>query len=833
MVSLTMTRQPPVSSPQLHGGHAFASNYMNLSFYDMQIGPDGNVLGREQIKEMRLRQGFCLECRSVPIRLYQIKTSRFNPLWTSKVPLTVEGECINGQCLICKPELDPNRRKSRHRPKKAEEPNRIPPSRGQYLPDPIISRSAPSSESRRSERNRLEAEDDSPMTGRRGSSTNESRRLDTVAAEHVHIPKLDESFEEEENNQSNSSASASVTDGDMDDLEEMYNRCRATSCYRSLRQSSFHADPNLNGASENDNRSSTVLPEPSTALNYSQSPRQADLTAVTSLESDEAIQAEINRFHQKYTTTTHAHREEQARQHLPTRTPAQHLLPTQGVRTLPEASLPIGASRHNGTSLPMEVSRNTPDFETIVVELEFLIKDLSVAGSPDFTSDVIVNAMKFYPMAEQVQIFCLGTIWDLCKDNDDYKVSFISTSAPDDILVAMTNHMASPLVQERGCGALWSLSFTHHNRIILARAGALARIVRAIMIHKTDKSVVCTGIGALRTLSPEAEVRETLLALQATQRVAEAMELHRSVACIQRDGCAFLSNSVVDLDKHQVSMATEKEVRVILDAMKFHPEEPSVISGACFALKNYTYEECNLQILASFADAVGILDHAAHHSYESNSRRDAKCVLERLLSTSMEHEDSPEEQACTSMINLVQQQIVPANAVEKILEVMKEHEMSVNLTAGGLRSLLALATLPNSDMHRSRINDSALKRVIACMRRHEGDDAVQVSACGLLEVMASYELKCRYSIFDGQGCIAIVNAMRQHTGNISVQVAACAALRALSIEFECWFELEKSGNAAVVQEAMIGHPESAMLQQLVSEILTNFSSHSDMMSSTS
>ena len=246
-----------------------------------------------------------------------------------------------------------------------------------------------------------------------------------------------------------------------------------------------------------------------------------------------------------------------------------------------------------------------------------------------------------------------------------------------------------------------------------------------------------------------------------------------------------------------------------------------------------TYEECNLQILASFADAVGILDHAAHHSYESNSRRDAKCVLERLLSTSMEHEDSPEEQACTSMINLVQQQIVPANAVEKILEVMKEHEMSVNLTAGGLRSLLALATLPNSDMHRSRINDSALKRVIACMRRHEGDDAVQVSACGLLEVMASYELKCRYSIFDGQGCIAIVNAMRQHTGNISVQVAACAALRALSIEFECWFELEKSGNAAVVQEAMIGHPESAMLQQLVSEILTNFSSHSDMMSSTS
>ena len=832
-----MTRQAPVSSPQLHGSHAVSSNYMNLSYYDMQIGPDGNVLGREQIKEMRQRQGFCLECRSVPIRLYQIRTSRFNPLWSSKEPLTVEGECLNGQCLICKPDLDPNKSKSRRKSKKAKETmNKISHSQSQShhhrQTDPIIPRSVPLSEPQRPERNRLEAEDDSPMTGRRGNSTNESRKLDTVASELVYIPKLDESFEEEDNNQSNSSES--VPDGDMDDLERMYDMFSRTSRSRNLRETSFYADANLSGASENNDTPSNTLPAPSTANADSQQASRTELLATTSIGSDTVIQPKGIQFRQEYTTSTQAHQEGQVRQPSPNRTLAQHTSPIRNVRKAPGASSPVRAFVQNAASPAVEVSHNTPDYKTIVVELESLVKDLSVAGKPDFTSDVIVNAMKFYPMAEQVQIFCLSTIWDLCKDNDDYKVSFISTSAPDDILVAMMNHMSSPLVQERGCGALWSLSVTQHSRIIVARAGALARIVRAIMIHKTDESVVRTGIGALRTLSPEPEVRETLMALQATQRVAEAMEHHRSIACIQRDGCAFLSNSVVDLERHQVSLATEKEIRVILDAMKVHPEEPSVISGACFALKNYTYEECNLQVLASFADAVGILDHAAHHSHELKSQRDAKCVLDRLLTTSMDHEDSLEEQACASMINLVQQQVVPANAGEKILEVMREHEMSVMVTSGGLRSLLALATFPNqSDMHRSRINDSALKRVIASMRRHEGDDAVQVTACGLLEVMASYELKCRYSILDGQGCIAIVNAMRQHTGNISVQVAACGALRALSIEFECWFELEQSGNAAVVREAIFGHPESAILQQLVSEILTNFSSHSDILSSTS
>ena len=80
---------------------------MNLSYVDLNLDRDGCVLGVEQIRELRLRKGYCPECRGQPVRLFNVRKCRFNPLWTSKEPLTVEGFSIDGQCLVCHPELNP------------------------------------------------------------------------------------------------------------------------------------------------------------------------------------------------------------------------------------------------------------------------------------------------------------------------------------------------------------------------------------------------------------------------------------------------------------------------------------------------------------------------------------------------------------------------------------------------------------------------------------------------------------------------------------------------------------------------------------------------------
>jgi hypothetical protein len=837
------SKQPPMASLPPNGSATIPT--MNLSYDNMQLGNNGGVLGPEQIRELRSRQGFCLECQMEPIRLYKIRTNRFNPLWTSREPRTVDGECINGKCLVCYPELNPNgprrnRRSSEQmsvpRPQgtpKQRDRHRSPASipNLEFAVPPLT----PPIHTRRPEHARLEADDDPPMNTRRGSSqavqsVQNSARMDTVMSDQIRIPTHPTTKETDETNQASISSigshdAADTGDPQNDSLELMYSLCRRMSGTRNLRPASFHGEF-LNGASASDTNTALILlrarvaasdVSPQSPSRSEPQPRQTSNAKVTLLQP-------TYRPTQAPHQPNHSPERRRVRQASPERDRPR---PPCDLGSSPGRQSPVGTFRHTPASPPTEVSRNAPDYETMVAELELLIKELWAAGNPDFTSDVIVNAMKGYPMATQVQVFCLSAIWDLCKDDDAYKASLISTSAPEDILLAMMNHLSSAAVQERGCGALWSLSVNQHNRIIVARAGAPARIIRAIIDHKSDESVVRTGIGALRNLSPESEIRETLVNLQASQRVAEAMAMHRTIACVQRDGCAFLSNSAVDLDRHQVSIVTDKEIEAVIEAIRAHPQEPSVVAGACFALKNYTIEELNLTILARFPNAVGLLEDVANHSNETNSRRSANIVLDRLRSTGLDN-DLLVERACASMINLVQQQSVPSDAVSKVLEVMKEHEFSVKLTSSGLRSLLALAN--HSDLHRNRINDSALKRVVAAMRRHEGDSAVQISACGLLEAMASHEQKCRYSIFEGQGCIAIVNAMRQHTSDISVQVAACGALRALSIEFDCWFELEQSGNAAIVQEAMSGHPGSSMLQQLASDILTNFSAHCDFLS---
>ncbi len=89
------------------------SDRMNLSYTDMVIGNDGSVLRRDQIADLRKRYGFCMECAGEPVRLFNVRKSRINPLWSQKEARTVEGESFNGQCLACHPELDPRRSRRR------------------------------------------------------------------------------------------------------------------------------------------------------------------------------------------------------------------------------------------------------------------------------------------------------------------------------------------------------------------------------------------------------------------------------------------------------------------------------------------------------------------------------------------------------------------------------------------------------------------------------------------------------------------------------------------------------------------------------------------------
>ena len=180
------------------------------------------------------------------------------------------------------------------------------------------------------------------------------------------------------------------------------------------------------------------------------------------------------------------------------------------------------------------------------------------------------------------------------------------------------------------CGTLWGLSTKQEHRPSLAKAGAAPRVVRALVQHMEVEDVVLRALGTLRTLSSEMEVRQDLVALEAPQQVAKAMKLHRNNPAVQRDGCAFLSNSAVDVERQQVALATEGEVEAIIKAMAAHKNDPSVLTGATFALKNYSFMDRNVRTISACENAVSLLEYTMNNCTDSNGRDDAVVVLERI-----------------------------------------------------------------------------------------------------------------------------------------------------------------------------------------------------------
>ena len=107
----------------------------------MNMARDGFVMTRVQIRDERVRLGYCVDCLREPILLYRIRRNRLNPLWTSREPLTVQGDSLDGKCLRCHPELDPNRKRRRPRPAAGSSTSSSHTSRRSATVDDLLSQS--------------------------------------------------------------------------------------------------------------------------------------------------------------------------------------------------------------------------------------------------------------------------------------------------------------------------------------------------------------------------------------------------------------------------------------------------------------------------------------------------------------------------------------------------------------------------------------------------------------------------------------------------------------------------------------------------------------------
>jgi hypothetical protein len=315
--------------------------------------------------------------------------------------------------------------------------------------------------------------------------------------------------------------------------------------------------------------------------------------------------------------------------------PAEAHPPTRPQHNASPAPAPALASL-TAAAPPAEPTLSEREVDSIVEGVDSLVRELAaVEGSSEILSDIVLRTMREYSGNAVVQIYCLRVIWDICKDDENNKQAITSAGATDDIMRALQAFPENASVQEKGCSAIWSLCVNTHNRVVLVRAGACARIVKALRDFIATESLVRTAIGAMRTLSPELEAREHFASLQASKWISEAMVVHRSCVSVQRDGCAFLSNCAVNIEKQYVTVAPLKELDVVVQAMAQHRQDVSIMVGACFALRNYTHETKNCRTLRQCNGVGDIMIYAAEFQASSNVQVDAKdirlCVFKQTL----------------------------------------------------------------------------------------------------------------------------------------------------------------------------------------------------------
>lgn len=331
--------------------------------------------------------------------------------------------------------------------------------------------------------------------------------------------------------------------------------------------------------------------------------------------------------------------------------------------------------------------------------------------------------------------------------------------------------------------------------------------MRALDAHLHHEGLVQMALGALRTLSPEPEARMVVKHMLGCQRVVRALALYRSVVNIQRDGCAFLSNVAVDVESQVVSVVPKEELQAVVRALADHLKNESIVASACFALKNYTYEERNIRNLRRFEDVVSLLEDAAQYATKASCRRDASEVLKRIRELRTE-DDALEETAFSCLMQAMRRHNMDLNpsrqveeSVSTITDVIKEYYWSIKLICFGFESLLSLAG--KSEAHMNRIlSPRTLRVVITTMKEHMACPKVQERGCQLLKFLAEVDKpENRMQICMEEGCNALVNALKQHRGYDDIQVPAYAALKALANESMCAEEIQRNGGLQIITEA--------------------------------
>jgi hypothetical protein len=335
----------------------------------------------------------------------------------------------------------------------------------------------------------------------------------------------------------------------------------------------------------------------------------------------------------------------------------------------------------------------------LVRDAETLLEGVKATGCGDVLSEWLVTTMEAHAASEPVQAICLRTVAEVFENHQPFDSTvFVGEHyGYVRVLDALRNFPSSLSVQEQGCKALAVLASREENRDSLILSGACAMLIKAVTRHLGDASSVKASFGAVRVLSStEPAARDLFVDSGMSKVTVEAMQCNASDKEIQQDGCAILSNMAVDAEQKSVSIVSKSVVVAVLQALQNHSRDEQVVESACFALKNFSYNENNVRVMASTDGLMESLQKAA--ATHDSVLVSADFVLEQLY-ISRAQDESLEDQAHQSLQATVNEKSDDPQVIQDVVDTLKSYTWSARLLTECFQTLKSMAQ--TSPSHKS------------------------------------------------------------------------------------------------------------------------------------
>jgi len=258
----------------------------------------------------------------------------------------------------------------------------------------------------------------------------------------------------------------------------------------------------------------------------------------------------------------------------------------------------------------------------------------------------------------------------------------------------MDTFSASEQVQRWGCASISTLAIAAendgHNRIILVQAGVCEKILRAIDKHVENVALVTNAVEALRSISLEVEARKTINDLSESASIVQAMKRHAHNSEIQKDGCALLSNLAVDTERRSVSTVDNDTIHIVISAIENHRSDNTVMTSACFALKNFAYNESNCRTIYRASGIFDLLKYVAGDDVD---------FLREKLDLASAEDEALEEQIEDSLLALLETQADQQDGVTDMIDTIHTYSWSSKVAVACLMVLKKLTA--ESNLHKN------------------------------------------------------------------------------------------------------------------------------------